>query len=342
MPRRHLPKPEVDRAVGLLQAGCSQRRVATELGVSQSVVGRLWHRYLETGSSARRPQSGRPRATTERQDRSLVLMAKRRRFDSATTLNRDFRETSNTTISAQTVRNRLHAADLHARRPVVRPPLTVRHRRDRLQFAQERAGWRLNDYRNILFTDESKFCLDFHDGRRRVWRTQGERFSDCCIAEHDRFGGGSVMAWGGISYDGRTDLYVINNGTLTGLRYRDEILERFVLPYAGAIGDGFVLMDDNARPHRANVVNAYLETAGIDRMYWPAKSPDLNPIEHVWDILQRKLSARARKPSTTAELAVALVDEWAQISRVEIRKLIRSLPKRFQEVVQARGGHTHY
>ena len=78
----------------------------------------------------------------------------------------------------------------------------------------------------------------------------------------------------------KTDLYVIENGTLTALRYYNEILDQFVRPYAVAIGREFILMDDNARPHRAHVTNAYLERETSVRMYWPAQSPDLNPIEH--------------------------------------------------------------
>jgi hypothetical protein len=75
------------------------------------------------------------------------------------------------------------------------------------------------------------------------------------VTEHDRFGGGSVMVWGGILFDGTTELYLVQ-GTLTGVRYRDEVLHPIVRPFAGAIGEDFVLMDDNARPHRARVVTA--------------------------------------------------------------------------------------
>jgi hypothetical protein len=104
------------------------------------------------------------------------------------------------------------------------------------------------------------------------------------------------MVWGDISYDGSTDLYVIRNGSLTCIRYRDEILAPIVRLYAGAIGDDFILMDDNARPHRARIGNEYLQRETIERIDWPAKSPDLNPIEHAWDILQRQISNR-QKPA---------------------------------------------
>ena len=132
------------------------------------------------------------------------------------------------------------------------------------------------------------------------------------------------MVWGGISFDGVTDLYVIQNGALTGVRYRDEILDVYVRPFAGAVGDNFVLMDDNARPHRARVVNDYLEDEGIERLDWPSRSPDLNSIEHAWDALQRRINARLAQPQTAQQLANALLEEWVQIPHKDIQTLVLS------------------
>ena len=129
----------------------------------------------------------------------------------------------------------------------------------------------------MLFTDESKFCIDLTDRRARVWRARKERFAPVCVAEHDRYGKGSVMVWAGISMQGETDLHIIENGTFTAVRYVNEILHVYVRPYAGDIGADFILIDDNARPH---VTNQYLEDATIVRMDGPARSPDMNPIEH--------------------------------------------------------------
>ena len=119
------------------------------------------------------------------------------------------------------------------------------------------------------------------------------------------------MVRAGISLRGRTDLYVIENGSLTNVRYRDEILHDIVGLYAGATGPDFILMDDNARPHRIRVVEQYLQAETIDRMNWPARSPDINPIEHAWDLLQAAVSARPVQLASLQELGTALMEEWA-------------------------------
>ncbi|GFV58446.1 transposable element Tcb2 transposase [Trichonephila clavipes] len=101
-----------------------------------------------------------------------------------------------------------------------------------------------------------------------------------------------VLVYGGISIDGRTVLYIIRDGPQTARRYRNEFLGPIVVPFAAAIGDDFILMDDNFRPHRANLVEDFLFEEGIVRMEWPACSPDMNPIEHVWDALGRRVAGR--------------------------------------------------
>ena len=107
-------------------------------------------------------------------------------------------------ISTQTVRNRLHELGLNARIPAIHLPLTRQHVQDRLDLARIHVRWTIRDWTPVLFTDESRFCLDFTDRRQLVWRMPKERFDDLNVAEHDRYG--KDMVWAGISVNGKTDL----------------------------------------------------------------------------------------------------------------------------------------
>ncbi|GFT71225.1 transposable element Tcb1 transposase [Trichonephila clavipes] len=132
-----------------------------------------------------------------------------------------------------------------------------------------------------MFTDESRFALEPDDKRIRIWRKQGTCNQPQNITEHHAFRGGSIMMWAGISLGYHTDLHIFKRSSVTSVRYRDEVLELIVRLYAASGGHTFVLMDDNARPHRADIVDDYLESEGIARMAWSAYSPDLNPIENL-------------------------------------------------------------
>ncbi|GFS94701.1 transposable element Tcb2 transposase [Trichonephila clavipes] len=252
--RRRLPNSLRWRAVGWMEMGLSQADAARRL----NVVQRLWDQYQSEDSVSRRPVPGRPRATTPAEDRFLALSARRRRTTTVPQLVADHFQASGRRIFATTVRNRLHNAGLYARRPVVCVPLNGRQRRNRLCWAREHVSWTQQQWASVLFTDDYR--------------------------------GGGILVWAGISLGGHTDLHVFHGGTVTGLRYRDEILDPYVRPYAAAIGNDFILMDDNARPHRARIVEEYLEDHGLERMEWPARSPDLNLIEHRTILAERKLT----------------------------------------------------
>ncbi|GFW69200.1 transposable element Tcb1 transposase [Trichonephila clavipes] len=169
---------------------------------------------------------------------------------------------------------------------------------------------------------------------------RGSRNNPVFVHESLRFGGRGVLVYGGISIDGRTDLYIIQDGPLTARRYRDEILRPIVVPYVAAIGDDFILMDDNCRPHRANLVEDFLFEEGIVRMEWPAGSPDMNPIEHVWDALGRRVAGRQPHPQTLQGLERALLEEWDRIPQLVINSLIDSMPLRCSTLLAVCGNHT--
>ena len=79
--------------------------------------------------------------------------------------------------------------------------------------------WRLHTWQHILFSDESRFSLRLSDGRYHVYRRRGERFTDQCVYETDRFGGGKVMVWAGIYHDGSSQPKIVQ-GTFNAVNYR--------------------------------------------------------------------------------------------------------------------------
>ncbi|GFW97592.1 transposable element Tcb1 transposase [Trichonephila clavipes] len=170
-------------------------------------------------------------------------------------------------------------------------PLSVQSRGARLKWCREHGSWTVSDWGNVMFTDESRFALEPDDKRIRMWRKQGTRNQPQNITEHHAFRGGSIMMWAGISLEYRTDMHIFKRGFVMSVRYRDEVIEPIVRLFAAAVGPTFVLMDDNARSHRADIVDDYLESERIARMAWPAYSPDLNPIENLWAALGRTVSS---------------------------------------------------
>ncbi|GFV22238.1 transposable element Tcb2 transposase [Trichonephila clavipes] len=270
------------------------------------------------------------------------LTARRNRTENATQLQRQLLLATGRRVSSQTVRNRLHEGGLYARRPMVCIPLTPRPRAARRRWAAEHRDWEQHDWSQVLFTDESLFSLECDTRRVLVWRDRGTRNNPAFVRERSQYRRAGWMVWGGISIGGRTDLHIIRNGTLTGRRYADEILRPHVIPYAGAIGDSFVFQNDNARPHRARLVEYMLEAETIQRMEMPACSPDLNPIEHVWDMLRRRIAARPRPPATVRDLEIALLEEWNSIPQSLIDYFIASMANRCAAVLAVRGDHTPY
>ncbi|GFU98526.1 transposable element Tcb2 transposase [Trichonephila clavipes] len=125
--------------------------------------------------------------------------------------------------------------------------------------------------------------------------------------------------------NGRTELHIFDRGSVTGDRYYEEVLLPYVRLFQGAIGLDFIFMDDNARPHWTLAVEELLESEDITRMDWPAFSPDLNPIEHVWDALGRRIAARLHHPENTQHLKQMLIEEWALLPQEMLHQLVLSM-----------------
>ncbi|GFT14970.1 transposable element Tcb2 transposase [Trichonephila clavipes] len=237
------------------------------------------------------------------------------------------------------IRGRLHGGDLFARRPLRCVPLTPAHRRRRSLWCREHRNWRDNEWGRVLFTDESRFSLSSDSHRILIWRERGSRNHPTNIIKRDRYGGRGVLVWGGIMLGSRTDLHIFDAGSVNGTRYCNKNLLPYVRLFRGAMGLQFLFMDDNAPCHRTVAAEQLLVSEDIERMDWPARSSDLNPIEHVWDFLGRRLAARTLPLVTIRELRLALQDEWAAMPQQLIDTLILSMGRHCETCLAVRADH---
>ena len=119
-------------------------------------------------------------------------------------------------------------------------------------------------------------------------------------------------------------------------------MNEIVIPFAQNFGNDFILIDDNARPHRARIVQEVLNENNIERMEWPARSLDMNVIEHVWSRMKLRMNLREYEFNNLNDLANALRAEWEAIPQDFITNLVNSMTRRVGDVQRGRGGPTKY
>lgn len=325
--------------MGLREAGLSFREIAARVDRNVSTVLRCWRAWHEEGRGHRARGSGRRRSTNPREDRYLRTLAVRNRHVSTRRIADDWYAAVGRPIAMRTIYTRIQSFGLRSYRPHLVLPLTPEHRRQRLEWCRERLGWDL-EWNSVVFSDESRFCLGMHDGRQRVRRFRGERRNIAFSVERHVARTVGIMIWGAIAYGSRSPLVMIQ-GSMTAQRYVDEILEPVVIPFVQTIEDA-LFQQDNARPHIARVSLRCLEDAQVQILPWPPRSPDLSPIEHVWDMIGRRLGELPQYPQTLAQLRHEVQVAWESLPQEDINNLVRSMPRRVAECVNARGGPTHY
>ncbi|GFX15733.1 transposable element Tcb2 transposase [Trichonephila clavipes] len=240
-----------------MEAGGSARRVARLLGRSYCVVRRCWDLWIREMSFTRRPGSGRPRQTSRREDLHI------------------------TPVSSRTIQRHLTKEDLGSRCTLRVLLLTPTHRHLRLKWYHARGNWTAAEWNQVVLSGESRFNLSSNDNRVRVWRPRGELLNPAFALQRHTAPTAGVMVWGAIAYITRSPLMLIL-GTMTAQWYVYYILQPHVLPFMQRL-PGTIFQQDNSQLHTARISQDCLRT--VTTLPCPTRSPDLSPIEHIWDHL---------------------------------------------------------
>ncbi|GFX80618.1 transposable element Tcb1 transposase [Trichonephila clavipes] len=196
------------------------------------------------------------------------------------------------------------------------------------------------EWNEVVFTDESCICLQHHDGWIRMWRHRGERMLNSCVMHRHTGPAPGIMVWGTIGYHFRTPLVHIA-GTLSSQRYISEVLEPVVLPYFQGLATA-IFQQDNACPHMASIVQRFFVNHQIELLPWPARSPDLSPIENMWSTVAQRLTQITLPAATPDQLWQRVEAAWSAVPQEHIQSLFESMPRRVAVVMSNNSGYSGY
>jgi hypothetical protein len=225
-----------------------------------------------------------------------------------------------------------------------KPFLSKRHRRARLDFAISHKDWTIEDWKRVVWSDETKINRFGSDGRSYAWIGEEENaYSDKTVTATMKFGGGSLMMWGcmfweGVGYSCKIDTRM--DGDLYTRILQQELQDS--LAWFNKLPSEVIFQQDNDPKHTCKLAKKWFQDNNFQVLTWPAQSPDLNPIEHLWDHLKRKLAGYEKVPGGMLELWERVEKEWEDIKAEECQRLIESMPRRVEAVIKAKGGYTKY
>ncbi len=290
------------------------------------------------GTTRTLPRAGRPAKLSYR-GRTLVREVKKNPKITVAELQRCIREMGES-CRKSTITAALHQSGLYGRVAQRKPLLSARHMKARMEFAKKHLKDSKMVTNKILWSDETKIELFGLNSKRYVWRKPGTAHHLSNTVPIVKHGGGSIMLWGCFSAAGTGRLVAIE-GKMNAAKYRD-ILDENLLQSAQdlRLGRRFTFQQDNDPKHTAKITKEWLHNNSVTVLEWPSQSPDLNPIEHLWEDL--KMAVHQRLPSNLTELERICKEEWQRIPKSRCEKLVVSFPKRLMAVLNQKGASTKY
>jgi len=338
--RRELKKSIKDMIIGMHITGQSGRSIAKQLVLSPITVNKVIARYKLSSTTENRQRSGRPKKMNERDTRHLVNDVKQNR---RATL-QEITNNSPCNVSMSTISNTLHEQGIKSRIAAKKPFINEVNQAKRLAFAHKHQKMTIDDWKNVLWTDESSFEIGKNSRQVRVWRSEGERFNSSCLAPSFKSGRQTVMVWGCFMWGKCGPLVIWPKGFINGANYV-EVMEDAMLEFWMEQSEerGYVVIqEDNAPIHTCKLAKQWRESRGMVSLEWPPNSPDLNPIEHLWYLIKGVVQKMDPRPMTLPSLKDAIKKAWDEYDPDIMDRLVESMPARIAAVISAHGGNTKY
>ena len=320
-----------EEIVRLRDMGHSGNNISSALSIPKSTVNRIIREVADRGAVNRRKGSGRPRITTASEDERIVLSVKR---DRGITSKEICKKLVHLQVSDKTIRRRIGELTnlkscLKIRKPFVRPT----NRKRRIRWCMDRLHYTIDQWSNFLWSDESPFVLRLSQ-KTRCWRAISERNCTFAISgsvKHDD----KIMVWGCFAAHGVGELVLID-GIMDQHQYID-ILRTAVRRSADLLfqGRNWTFQQDNDPKHTAINTQRAMREMQIPLEDWPSQSPDLNPIENLWSILDRSISDR--RCNAKAELWERLQKAWYKLDSSVLTNLVESMPRRLNAAIDNKG-----
>ena len=326
-----LSNTTVNNIVTLARQGHSITHIHTQTGVSRSQISKVRSQHCP---EVPKSQGGRPSLFSPTTIRHATRLIETGKADTAVEVHRNIKDTFLGNISVQTIRRALKVAGMRAVVKKKRPQLKPAHRAKQLAFALSKKDWTVEDWKSVVWSDETKVNRVGSDGRKYVWKKKGEGLSDRLVDGTLKFGGGNLMFWGCFGWKGTGHSCRII-GPMDAELYVDIIEDELIssLYNWDYNVDDITFQQDNDPKHTSKKAKRCFKENKIQVMEWPPQSPDLNPIEHLWGVLKRKLAGYENPPTSIKELWERVQVEWEAISVQECQKLIESMPDRIQAVL---------
>jgi transposase len=323
-----------------LDAGHSITQIVANTHLARSSISRI---RTEHRPDLEKSAGGRPPKLSPANVRYAVRIVTHNNSVSTSQATQQLQNLTGQSIHPKTVRRALRKAGLKAVKKPKKPQMTYAQRQVRKDFALAHRDWTVEDWKRVLWSDETKINRLGSDGVQWAWARKGERLTDRLIRATTNFGGGSLMFWGCMGWQG-TGLGCKLEGSINKEVYlevlRDELMGS--LEHFGLEPEEVIFQQDNTSSHKAKVCRQWFQDHGFEVLEWPAYSPDLNPIENLWAELKRRLGRYENPPGGILELWERVQEQWNDIEPEYCQNLIESMPYRMSEVLRNNGGPIDY